>query len=198
MKAYDFIDSNIGKKVYLTCGGDLGMDSRLRKYIIGRTKVSEIPDLTIVERTRAGLAYLKTDNGFVSVPIGNVRLYSELKDLNEENKKPLELDEALLKPVIKAIDDFYGYEMGDPNLTLRESITEIQAEYHSKDEFLVISITTRRPGIIIGKGGESIDKLKAYLVKNLKVSDIRIQIIENKLRWYSEMSYGFDWDNPMG
>jgi small subunit ribosomal protein S3 len=39
-------------------------------------------------------------------------------------------------------------------------------------KLVTVTITTARPGIIIGKGGQEVDKLK----KNLKITDKEVQI----------------------
>jgi len=68
MKAYEFIEKNIGNKVYVTGDRDLAFDGDLRKIIFNKT------ELTIVKLTRKGMAYLvDSQNNFYSVPPGNVR-----------------------------------------------------------------------------------------------------------------------------
>jgi hypothetical protein len=68
MKNYEFIEKNIGAKVYITGDGDLAMNGEFRQLIFNKT------ELAIVKLTRGGMAYL-TDgkNKFYSVPPRNVR-----------------------------------------------------------------------------------------------------------------------------
>lgn len=74
MKNHEFIEKNIGAKVYITGDGDLMMNGELRQLIFYKT------ELTIVKLTRGGMAYL-TDgkNNFYSVPPRNVREISTEK-----------------------------------------------------------------------------------------------------------------------
>lgn len=68
MKNYEFIEKNIGAKVYVTGEGDLAMCGEFRSLIF-----EKIP-LTIVKLTRGGMAYLVDGSGnFYSVPPRNVR-----------------------------------------------------------------------------------------------------------------------------
>jgi hypothetical protein len=78
MKNHEFIEKNIGAKVYITPDGDLSMSSHLR-YLIS-TKA----ELEIVKLTKGGMAYLKDKNGnFFSVPPKNVReIQNNLPNVN--------------------------------------------------------------------------------------------------------------------
>ena len=68
MKNHEFIQKNIGNKVYVTGDGDLGFDYNLRRIIFNKT------ELTIVKLTKSGLAYLVDDNmNYYAVPPRNVR-----------------------------------------------------------------------------------------------------------------------------
>lgn len=68
MKAHEFIEKNIGNKVYVTGDGDLAMCSEFRKIIFNKT------ELIIVKLTKGGMAYLMDDeNNFYTVPPNNVR-----------------------------------------------------------------------------------------------------------------------------
>lgn len=74
MKEYDFINSNIGKKVYLTSEGDLAMGMEYRQFIYNNKERY----LTLIKLTKGGMAYLLGDNGkYYSVPPRNVRLFDE-------------------------------------------------------------------------------------------------------------------------
>ena len=70
MKAYDFINLNIGKKVYLLPDGDLGMSSNLKLLIHYETP------LTLLGLTKGGMAKVQEEeNGNIHiVPPRNVRL----------------------------------------------------------------------------------------------------------------------------
>jgi hypothetical protein len=68
MKSHEFIEKNIGAKVYVTGDGDLAMCGELRRIIFDKT------ELTIVKLTKGGMAYLVDErNNFYSVPPKNVR-----------------------------------------------------------------------------------------------------------------------------
>jgi hypothetical protein len=68
MKTHEFIQKNIGAKVYVTGDRDLAINQELRKIIFNKT------ELTIVKLTRGGMAYLTdNNNNFYTVPPRNVR-----------------------------------------------------------------------------------------------------------------------------
>ena len=68
MKTFDFINSNIGNKVYITNHGDLAIDPTLRKLIVNKT------ELTLKSLTRGGRAIVSENNGKVhSIPPKNIR-----------------------------------------------------------------------------------------------------------------------------
>lgn len=68
MKTHDFINANIGNKVYITGEGDLAMSGELRQLIYNKT------ELTLVKLTKSGMVYLEDESGkFYSVPPSNVR-----------------------------------------------------------------------------------------------------------------------------
>ena len=68
MKNNEFIQKNIGGRVYVTGDGDLAIHAELRKIIFNKT------ELRIVKLTKGGMAYLSDDdNNFYSVPPRNVR-----------------------------------------------------------------------------------------------------------------------------
>lgn len=74
MKAHDFINSNIGNKVYVTGAGDLAFCGELKSIIYNKT------ELTIVKLTKSGMAYLvDAENNYYSVPPRNVREVSLMK-----------------------------------------------------------------------------------------------------------------------
>jgi len=119
----------------------------------------------------------------------------------------MKLSYKLTKPIISAIDRFYGDIMDDSGLSIRNTITGITAELSDVMDFegipipiidtenkkLIITITTKRPGIIIGKAGKDIDALAKYLGKTLTDKDkIQINIIENKSVWF--VNTGKDYD----
>ena len=68
MKNHEFIEKNIGNKVYITGDGDLGIHAELRDLIYNKTP------LTIIKLTKGGMAYLTDEkNKFYSIPPRNVR-----------------------------------------------------------------------------------------------------------------------------
>ena len=68
MKAHEFIEKNIGNKVYVTGDGDLAMCIEFRKIIFNKT------ELRIVKLTKSGMVYLvDEENNFYTVPPRNVR-----------------------------------------------------------------------------------------------------------------------------
>ena len=87
MKALDFIKEMIGKEVYITHGGDLGMCAELRGFIQHKDP------LTLIKLTRAGLAFLQDEDGnYYSVPPRNVRDYEEvLKEVLKEIVKDTDM-----------------------------------------------------------------------------------------------------------
>jgi ribosomal protein L37E len=82
MKAHEFIEKNIGKKVYITGDHDLSMNGELRNFIFCKT------EFVIVKLTRGGMAYLQNEQTkrCYAVPPRNVREVIECpKCGNKEN-----------------------------------------------------------------------------------------------------------------
>lgn len=54
---------------------------------------------------------------------------------------------------------------------------------------MIITITLERPGILIGKGGRTIDSLKEYLnnIFKDKFDEVKIDIKESKLWWHTQI-----------
>lgn len=115
----------------------------------------------------------------------------------------MKLDEVRIRPIISTIDSFYGWELKDAKFTIRNSITDIFAEYKTvidlegitlppfddnniQESTLEVTIKTKRPGLIIGKAGKDIKMLEEYLLEAFPCKGVKINIIENKLRWYAE------------
>lgn len=96
-----------------------------------------------------------------------------------------EKEEILTADVIRAIDIIYHQDFNDDKLSYRNPITDIKSEI-SNGNILLITITSKRPGIIIGHGGRDINKLTKLLSKHFNQFDkVEIQLIENKLTWYT-------------
>lgn len=62
----------------------------------------------------------------------------------------------------------------------RFGITKVA--YKFKDRSVTLCITLKRPGLFIGKGGENIDKVKAYL-NNCCRYNVKLHIEESKDPW---------------
>lgn len=77
---------------------------------------------------------------------------------------------------------FEGYdETDEPIIPIRIDtfqITYFTVDFKEKEN--VVNITLGRPGILIGKGGKTIDTLREFLTKRLK-KPTRIHITESKL-----------------
>lgn len=188
MKAYDFIDQNIGKRVYINGVGDLGFDGNLRKYIYIYSFSMDLetyPVIIINKRTRGGLAYLETGGNFISVPISNVRLFSELEKIRDKNESIQNIN--LTKDIIKHLDNFYGYSIGDVDCYIRDSISDINAIMRSNK--IEINITTKNPELIIGGSGDRMKKLQDYIGSKYQRFDLLINIIKNKLEWNANIEY---------
>ena len=68
MKAYEFIEKNIGNKVYVKGDGGLVTCKYLRRLILYKT------ELTVVKLTKSGMAYLVDENNnYYRVPPRYVR-----------------------------------------------------------------------------------------------------------------------------
>lgn len=63
------------------------------------------------------------------------------------------------------------------------NITKVEIEHN------IIHITCQRPGLLIGKKGIHITKLKSYLERKLNKGKIEINIIENNI---NDLLYCFD------
>lgn len=71
----------------------------------------------------------------------------------------------------------------DSDATTLYSITDIKSEYNKKDK-LIITITSHRPGMIIGRAGKRIDDLKLWLKSDLEIGDnFELRLEECKI-WY--------------
>ena len=98
------------------------------------------------------------------------------------------IESKLNERIIRNIDFFYAYEMKD-NFSIRNNINQIKSRFvpnsveDLRDLSLEVTIVTRRPGLIIGKGGKDFKALKEYLSKELDFN-VEIELIENKLDWY--------------
>jgi len=70
MTTYEYVESNIGKQVYIDGGGDLAMDGDLKPFIMNKTP------LTLIRLNKKGLAIVK-DNKEVhySVPPKNINIF---------------------------------------------------------------------------------------------------------------------------
>ena len=71
-----------------------------------------------------------------------------------------------------------GYDYHDPIVDIpisRFDITDLQ--FNFKKELLIITIVLGRPGILIGKGGNVIDGLNAWLLPH----NMKVEIKESKL-----------------
>ena len=101
----------------------------------------------------------------------------------------IEMNKDLLNIIIREIDGYYGYVKED-NFKIRNTITDVTGKIIASNAVdgkpieLEVTITTKRPGIIIGSAGKEIDALKDYLTKELGLQ-VTVLIIENRLEWYA-------------
>lgn len=87
-------------------------------------------------------------------------------------------DDILTKQVSRRIKMFWD-NYGQSSIVLSAlEITDIAA-INNSDKINVV-ITLCRPGLLIGKGGRTIDELREYLFRGLE-KKIEISIIESKL-----------------
>lgn len=99
-------------------------------------------------------------------------LWESLKDLF---RKDNEIDPKEVKKIM------YLFFM-DEEWTYIQSITDVRV-FEIDSQSLRIDITSFRPGILIGKGGSFIDKLKKDLSETLN-KKIELSLTENKF-WYN-------------
>jgi len=97
----------------------------------------------------------------------------------------------ITKKISRDVAHFYAYELKDKN-AIRRTITDINVEEDLNEEsnnILTVTITTFRPGLIIGMGGKTFNKLEEFLRVENDPDDIKIKIIENllDLRVYDEI-----------
>ena len=62
---------------------------------------------------------------------------------------------------------------------IKASVSKIVIERTLKN--IIVTISTSRPGLIIGKGGQEVDKLKEELKKKLKEVQVNIYEIKAEL-----------------
>lgn len=74
---------------------------------------------------------------------------------------------------------YYFYE--DFNYDIISNITEVKV-FEEKSKF-ILKITTHRPGILIGRGGSTIDALKNWLNNGEFSKPVEIDIQESKM-WH--------------
>lgn len=99
-------------------------------------------------------------------------------------------DRKKFQHVCWKIADFYD-KMPD-NRILNLGISEIVVLNNT------IFINLHRPGLIIGKGGENIDKLTEYINSNIngeKIEDYHISLWEDLYGWRSCMASYYHWKN---
>lgn len=79
------------------------------------------------------------------------------------------------KEVKQAISVFFEYN--HPEYDTKQGILLIQIK-DSNPECTSITIVTKRPGLLIGKRGETIDALKAFLRRAMDIKELNILISE--------------------
>ena len=93
----------------------------------------------------------------------------------KEQIKRINFTKSILKTYF---DGCYEVDPIEKNITTYSlGITNI--EFHFEKDLLILSITLLRPGLLIGKGGRTIDKLSEHL--NGSKKPVKIHIIESKL-----------------
>ena len=86
-----------------------------------------------------------------------------------------------------------------PKITKSESISMlvyqnkcIKNNYRENFKLVTVTITTARPGIIIGKGGQEVDKLKKnlrkLLTKRFKSTSLKLKDLNLMLIWYASIA----------
>lgn len=124
MKQFEFINKNIGRKVYLTPDSDLAFNGELRKFIIYDVNkfVHGQLYLTIVKITKSGLISLYGDDGqYYSVASENIRLASE----TESYMRRIDKLEGLVKRLPRDIQELMWREtMSD--ITHADQINELK------------------------------------------------------------------------
>lgn len=93
--------------------------------------------------------------------------------------KRILIDNTLVRKVIRD----YAWDKYE-NSKLLEYIHEVKV-YQTREKYDVY-LTTFKPGIIIGKGGNEIDSIKNKIKYELNMYNLEIHIVENKLWNFSK------------
>lgn len=98
--------------------------------------------------------------------------YCFIKQKDTKNIRRILRDFIIMK--FYDYDDSYQY---NKHLT---NITNVEVYKHLLKKEKIVRITAISPGIVIGKGGENIDKMKDYLNEK-DTNNITIELVELKL-----------------
>ena len=79
------------------------------------------------------------------------------------------------KRVLRGLSDFFYHKDMEHTKSMICSVNVIEF-----GDFVVVSIETHRPGLIIGKGGETIGELTEWLTDDLE-KEVKIHLTESKL-----------------
>ena len=89
-------------------------------------------------------------------------------------------------PALHYMSEFFN----ETSFNYKNTISDVSVARISKDDedpFVMVMVTTTMPGVLIGKGGQYINALEAYLNKMIEPNfPIKIYITENKL-WYNTL-----------
>lgn len=106
-----------------------------------------------------------------------MNIINRIKLLSRKRKHKREFRNITPQKVRRLINQFFINED-----IYRSSLEITDAVVKNKFDYVHVCITLQRPGILIGKGGKTIDGLKKYLQEILK-KDVVIDIKESKLWW---------------
>lgn len=105
----------------------------------------------------------------------NWLLYLLQPKFTDEQIRRIDFTKSIFKTYF---DGCYGVDpIAKTITTLNLGITNIEFKFNK--DLLVMTITLLRPGLLIGRHGETIDKLSEYLSNGKK--PVKIHIIESKL-----------------
>ena len=102
---------------------------------------------------------------------------NKIKRYFERKKRKQELRSITPKKVRRLINQFFENES-----IVRQSLEITDVVVKNKRSYVEVTITLGRPGLLIGKGGSTIDALILYLERVLE-KKFEIKIIESKLWW---------------
>jgi len=98
------------------------------------------------------------------------------------------------KQTVKFKKDEFAIRESIKKMLGKGKVSKVKIEYTPVGEKVIIS--TNKPGLIIGRGGERLNEIAEYLKKNFKFENLHLEIDEiREPEFDSQMTLPLDWKN---